>query len=218
MKYFSISPTNDLEVIGHYPQTDFSDNYNPTLPESHWQVKFNEFPDFKPNYKLDIHPKAIPTNLISGTGGYLGLLIDFELKQLLEQHNLPQCHFYRIDVQHNNKLLNYYWLHYVMDDVWKNIELESSEIRIQHLSNSNNYVVLPMINKDYMTHLHNYFLNNHEFHIIPEKIILKNKIKELDIIDLSFLHSKPLISYRLKKAIEEQGMNGYGLKLFKPIR
>ncbi|TVZ08028.1 hypothetical protein JM80_0511 [Cellulophaga sp. RHA_52] len=105
-----------------------------------------------------------------------------------------------------------------MNDVWENIELESSEIRIQHLSNLNNYVVLPMINKDYVTHLHNYFLKNHEFHIIPEKIILKNKIKELDIIDLSFLHSKPLISYRLKKAIEEQGMNGFGLKLFKPIR
>lgn len=217
MRYFSIGSTYNLEVIGHYPQTDFRDGYNPTLSDSHWQVKKNEFPDFVPNFELELHDTAIPTDLIDGIGGYHGLLISSKFKDVLQKYVLPSHHFYPIKVYHKNKLLNYFWFHYLVQDIWNGINLKESEIRIQHSSNKDNMVILPLIDKSYVKYLNDYFLNKHEFNLLPEKIVLNKNFKSLDVIDIDFLYSYPLISNELRKTLLEEGLTGFELKLYKKL-
>ncbi|HEA20395.1 hypothetical protein LCGC14_1520330 [marine sediment metagenome] len=94
MRYFSISATHDLGIIGHYSQTKLKDGYNPTLHNSHWQVRADEFPDFVPNLELEIDKKAKPTNFLDGASGFNGFLVDKPFKSILEKFRLPPHHFY----------------------------------------------------------------------------------------------------------------------------
>lgn len=89
MLYFKIFNSGDINEIGHYPQTGLRKGYDPRLPNSHWQVKHNEFPDFIPNYELELHPYAVATNYLDGTGDYSGFLVDGAFKKVLEVHKLP---------------------------------------------------------------------------------------------------------------------------------
>ena len=51
--YYNIGRSDDLEVIGHYPQTSLKKGYNPSLSDSHWAVKPDSFPNFIPNLELE---------------------------------------------------------------------------------------------------------------------------------------------------------------------
>lgn len=217
MRYFSINSTQDLRIIRHYPQTHFRKGYNPTLPNAHRNIKNNKFPDFLPELELEINSKAIPTNLIDKIGASFGLIVDKDLKEILELYKLPPHRFYPIKVYHNEKLMDYYWFHFIVPDIWSKINFKDSEIRIQHSFNVQNFVVLPMVDKNYVKYLNLHFSRNINFNVKPEKIILNNKFENYDIINLDFLHYPTLISNKLKKTMEAEGITGFETKLFKPL-
>lgn len=100
--FFKAFNSGDLKEIGHYPQTSLREGYNPNLPNSIWDIKHNEFPDFILNYELELHKDAIPTNYIEGVSN-LGMIVDFKFKTILEKVNLPEHQFYPIKVYLNGK-------------------------------------------------------------------------------------------------------------------
>ena len=66
MKYYRINSDYDnLEVIGHYPQTSLKKGYNPSLPDSHWAVEPHSFPNFIPNLELELHKDANATDYLN---------------------------------------------------------------------------------------------------------------------------------------------------------
>ena len=83
MKYYSIGITEDLNLIGSYPQIEKEDDYNLSLSNSYWNVTWERSPDFIPNYKIRINDKAKITNLLSNLSGFYGLTVDENLKNLL---------------------------------------------------------------------------------------------------------------------------------------
>ncbi len=116
MEYYTINNSDNLKEIGFYPQTDFYKGYNPVLANSIWQVKPDEFPDFKLNYELELNKNAIPTNYLDGTSSPPGIIVDNKLKSIFEKFSLPPHHFYPIKVYHVGKLLDYYCFHFIIND------------------------------------------------------------------------------------------------------
>ena len=94
MKYYSINKvSDDLKAIGHYPQLEFRKGYNPNK-NGCWNVERNNFPDFIPNYELELHPKAKPTNFLPIYSIGFGMIVDKNLKEVLSNFKLPKHHFY----------------------------------------------------------------------------------------------------------------------------
>ena len=217
MKYFVLSNSDDLKEIGYYPQTDYEKNYDPTTETSHLQVTYDKFPDFIPEYKLELHKNAVPTNLIPGVGGHHGILVDQKLRKLLEGYKLPKHHFYKIDVFHNGQRLNYFWLHFVLPDIWEYIDMERSTVSIAHNVNPLNKIVLPMLHKEYVIKLIKHYLTKFEYHLFPEKIFFKENFIPYDIITLNELYHGNLISMDLRKSMQQQKISGISTGLFKPI-
>ncbi|HEA20393.1 MAG TPA: hypothetical protein ENH87_05695 [Pricia antarctica] len=217
MRYFSISSTHDLGIIGKYPQTMLRQGYDPTSKNSSRNLKYSEFPDFLPELELEIDANAVPTNFLERAEATFGIIVDTDFREILEQFTLPHHHFYPIKVYHKGNLLKYFWLHFIVKDIWKSIDIEQSLVRIQNSSNANNRVVLPIFQKEYLEKLYDYFMVSYEFKLLPEKIVFNDKFENLDLVNLDFLHDTPLISVKLKNALEEGKMNGFETKLFKPL-
>ena len=85
---------------GIYPQTILSDDYNPSLPNSHWNLKRNEFAKFDLNYQLKMNLNAKPTSFLDGASSSNGLIVSENLKLFLNDFNLPPHKFYKIEVMH----------------------------------------------------------------------------------------------------------------------
>lgn len=146
--YYSYSFSNDLKVIGHYPQVSLKKGYNPRLPESHWQVKKDVFPNFCPKLELELHDKAIPTDYLHFSD-LNGIIISGKFRKILELHKLPRHRFYHIKVYHHNILLEYYWFHYIIDDFWNSINKKESYAEIVNINTFPNIEgKIPIISKD----------------------------------------------------------------------
>ena len=131
MEYYLLSRSHNLKITGFDPQSKPKQGFNPTLPDSFWQVHPFEFPDFQPKLDLEMHRRAMPTNYLHYGGGLtVGILVDKKLKELLELFHLPPHRFYKIRVYQNNKLLDYYWFHYIIDDFWDYVDLEKSSLKV----------------------------------------------------------------------------------------
>jgi len=113
MKYYTLGISDDLNVIGAYPQIEKEDNYNVSSVDSYWNVSWNQFPDFMPVYNIKINDKAKATSLLSTLSGFYGLTVDVALRGLIEKFNLPAHQFYPIQVKHFGQKLEYYWFHFV---------------------------------------------------------------------------------------------------------
>ena len=54
MNYYTINTSDDLKVIGHYPQTKLRiDKGDNVRVDGYLAMRANNFPDFAPNYKLN---------------------------------------------------------------------------------------------------------------------------------------------------------------------
>ncbi|SFW52757.1 hypothetical protein SAMN02927921_02153 [Sinomicrobium oceani] len=212
MRYYYIGLSNDLKVIGYYPQTDFHKGYNPTDNGSYC-VKPDTFPDFVPNYELELHKKAFATGFLQRVGASFGIVVDEKVKNILKEHCLPPHAFYPTTVFHNDEVLQYYWFHYIPNDFWELID------------NRNSFAYVYQIKKATVTKIK-------EIPIISKEQILNEKKKYTGLTPITLGRLKmsaefckydfyltgafnhTMISERLKKALEENNVSGYEAKLF----
>lgn len=146
--YYIYSFSDDLNVIGYYPQVSLRQGYNPRLAESHWQVKRDEFPDFIPNLELELHRKAIPTDYLHFSD-LNGIIVSDKFKEILKLHNLPKHEFYPIKIYYNNTLLKYYWFHYLIDDFWNLLNKDKSYAEIVNIDTYPNIEgIIPIVSKE----------------------------------------------------------------------
>jgi len=133
MEYFTINASDDIAVIGDYPQVQKSKNYKLASPNSYWNVKWNRFPEFEPHYDIIISDKAKPTNLLGSLSGFYGLTVDGEFKELIEQSHLPPYQFYPINVSYKDKAEDYYWFHFI-DSFLDYVSFNDSEFELYQKS------------------------------------------------------------------------------------
>ncbi len=126
MRYYSIGVSDDLKVIGYYPQLKFKKGYNPGLPEGYYNLPIHHFPDFVPNLEYELHKNASPVHILPPYPGRFAFIIDEKVKNILKEHCLPPHAFYPTTVFHNDEVLQYYWFHYIPNDFWELIDNRNS--------------------------------------------------------------------------------------------
>lgn len=124
MKYYNIGNTNEIEVIGFYPQTERTKGYH---VDSVNNILSNSFPDYTPQYGLTLSPKSIATDIIDRGILDFGMVISQKFKSVLEKFKLPPHRFYPIDVLGSDK--KYFWFHYITN-IEKFINYKKTELEI----------------------------------------------------------------------------------------
>lgn len=214
MKYYQITRIDDIKATGHYPQTTLRKGYNPRK-NGHFQVKSNEFPDFAPNLELDIHSKAIPTDYLDFSSSFGMIVISQRMKVILENHDIPKHHFYPIKVYHNNILLNYYWLHFIIYDFWRFLDSQSSyaehKVFVDPLTTK---VIrkIPITSSDQI-------IKEKSKIMVPNilaigHIKMKKGYPKYDLYQIGCLSYNTLISESLRNTLIKESITGFETKLF----
>jgi hypothetical protein len=214
MKYYTIETSDDISVIGAYPQVVKEENYNLSSPISYWNVSWDKIPDFTPDYRIKLNDAAKPTSLLNTLSGFYGLTVDKYLKNILERFNLPEHNFYPIEVRKDNQALDYYWFHFV-DSLIPFIDFKNTLFE--------KYRKFPL---KVMEELR--FTSINELHKIESRLNFEQgiRIKDLkvnnnfpkfDVISLWNLTPHILISENLKKTIENIGFTGLTFLEYKAL-
>ncbi len=214
MRYYTIFKSNELNVIGEYPQVQKIEDYNLSLPNSYHNVFWDKFPDFEPNYEIKIKDKATPTNLLHSLSGFVGLTVDEKLKTLLERFNLPPTQFYPIEVLYKNEYLRYYWFHFV-NSFLDYIDFEKTTFeRFQ----KSKFKILEEFKVSSMEEFHRLKKElNFEKGIRLKKLVLTNSFPNYDVINLRNITPLTLVSEKLKKELEKSDFNGFEFSEYKPL-
>ena len=215
MKYFSVSISDNLEMIGHYPQTKIkTEQGDDVRVDGYLAMRYDKFPDFVPNYKLELHPKAIPTNFLPNSPASFGWVVDSKLKIILESHELPKHHFYPIKVYHKNQILDYYWLHYIIDDFFEFIDKKKSYGEVFEFTSPFETIVeqtFPILSWDQVLKVKK---SNKYNRTRIGKIIMKKNFPKYDVYETRCISYSQIISQKLKEVFEKEGITGMEIKPF----
>lgn len=212
MKYYNFNNSDNLSIIGHYPQTSLAKGYNPIVNNGHRNVEPDKFPDFLPNYELDLHSKANATDFLPRVGPGFGMVVNNKFKEILANFKLPNHHFYKMKVYQKNQILDYYWLHYIVDDFWGWLDREQSEAVI--FDHKKDFEVVNSIDLnlslDEIKKLKKGFPYN--LHVRWNKIVFKKGFS-YDLYQAKDVQLLEFISEDLKNALKETNITGIDVKL-----
>ncbi len=216
MKYYLIGTSDDLNIIGHYPQLKFRKSYNPSLPDGYYQLPVHCFPDFLPNLEYELNNKAKDVNILPPYPGRFAFIVDKKVKIILESYNLPPHAFYPTRIFHKGKLLEYYWFHYIPNDFWELIDTRNSYGEIIRIKSINTSVIgnVPIVSKEQILAEKKRYMGLET--LVLGKLKMKTDFAKYDFyITGAFNHT--IISERLKDELEENMITGYDIRLFDKI-
>ena len=209
MKYYTFFNTDDLSIIGDYPQIEKSENYDLSSPQSYWNVFWNKFPEFDPIYSVKIRNKGKGTNLLHALPGFQGLVIDDKLKDLISKFKLPPHRFYPVEVLHHNRELKYNWFHFI-NSFLSYIDFEKTTFE---LFQKWPFTVLEVFQVSSVDQLHKLQEElNFEKDIHIKQLVLLNSFPNYDIISLRNITPLILISEELKRSLEASELKGFDFK------
>lgn len=214
-KYYSIGISDDLKIIGYYPQTSLAKGYDPR-ENGCYDVNVNYFPNFVPNYELDLHEKAKATNLLPRTGASFGHVVDEKVKKILKEHYLPPHAFYPMKVYHKGKILKYFWFHCIPNDFWKLIDNKNSFANVYQIKKGivTKIMEIPIISKEQILREQKKYTG-----LMPiglGELKMSSEFCKYDFYKTdAFNHT--IISEKLKNALEQNNITGYTTKLFDKI-
>lgn len=215
------------ETGSQFPQVTIKGKYDYDKPDSVHKLRFNQMPDFIPDFgSLTFLRGAKPTDIVSvGVFAAQGFLISEKGKKVFEQFNLGEHKFFPVKIAKKEESYDYYWLHLCSDET-DSIDYPNSIFYLQHgILGTKREIIKIESKKD----LHekkeilkiNFHVEKQEYKEIgPKKIVLTRQYnKDIDIIGFVRLGIELYITNRFKKAIEESGITGIELipskKLFK---
>lgn len=215
MDYYTINTSDDLKIIGHYPQTalrtDIGDNVR---VDGYLAMKANVFPDFVPDFKLELHHKAKITNFLPKDPASFGWIIDDKFKMILENYHLPKHNYYNVKVYQNNKILDYYWLHYIVEDFWEFIDRDKSYGEVFKLETPFDIKVIkkiPIISHNQIIEEEN---RNGYGNIRIGNIKMNKYFPKYDLYQTRCINYNTIISENLRNDLIKEGMTGFETKLY----
>lgn len=215
MKYYSLSYSTKIEDIGFYPQTCLKNTYDPTLDVSHRKIKWNSFPDFIPNYELELNVNAFRTSYLDASDITTGFVVKSEFKRMLESCKLPPHRFYPIKVFQRDELLDYYWFHFIAD-VWQFMDLEKTSIMIFNRFNLGLVNIMPVKSVSEIKKIKSSLSFEHTMRF--NEVVFNNEFPRYDVFELSDVQYINIISEKLKTLIEETGLTGCQMNEFGAIK
>lgn len=217
-KYYTICSSDDLKVIGYYPQTFITEDDIPLLYENNGQrqVKSRVFPDFVPNCILKLHDKAKPTNFLDNHVFSFGIIIDEKFKKILKNYILPPHRFYSIKVIWRDTQLDYYWFHYI-SNTWEFVDLKKSTAQIYKKFDFEVDKVIDIPDLDRI----NEFESKLSFRedLMLNELFFKDSFPNYDVLEIDKVQYLPrLISEKLLIGLKEGGITGFEANYFDKIK
>ncbi|MDR0799830.1 MAG: hypothetical protein LBN18_08745 [Dysgonamonadaceae bacterium] len=206
MVYYGISPSRELEIIGYYPQTTFSDNYNLGTNISHRNVIWNTFPSFVPEYKLKLNQGALVTDFIDATDLPTGIIVSEKFEKILSRFILPDTHIYPVSIDINKDILHYQWIHYI-NDLYPYIDFDKTTIEIFHKFNFNVLDTVLLKSEENLRQLRSSL--GFEKDVRLKELYFNDNFPNYDIMVNNIIGYGNLISERLLNTLKENNITGY---------
>jgi len=207
--YYILNESIDSKVIGKtFPQVQTMYNgYNYKAPNSIWNLKYNQLPDFEPNCdSFLLHNSAKLTDILSVAVINFGILMNQKVKDILINLSLPsQNNFFPASVVKKNEKRSDYYLFYFTNNLSDIIDYSKTEFVIL---NSN------IVETSFKVK------NEEELKLKRKEISLIKQIRtkryhfqnytmpQFDIFQTTYTDSRTYISHRLKTALEEANITG----------
>jgi hypothetical protein len=208
MRYFVLDKGNNFETGDVYPQSQIMGcGYMYNAPNSLRNLPMDEFPDFEPNLNCFIlHHKAKPTDIISATSLYTGLLMSDRLRTVFLDFKIDAYKFYPAVVTKREKKWDYH-LFLTISKRTVDINLQKSEFYLRDFTRK----PLETVRFSTIDELDSYTTDavNKVHDVGIKQIVFKKTFdKELDLFRFSVFNYQYIISERLKHAIEALGATG----------
>lgn len=221
MKYFTLENSINEKIMGNIPQTKeyihHCDIWNdPNFIEKFYYRKIENKPILS---NLILYSKANITDFIDAKSGIgfsnSSIVISNKFKSILEKFNCYELQFFQTYIVHKNKENHNYWQTHFGKLAYDYVDYEKSTFVIKEIINNEAYYTfLDIKNKE------DFFKLKEEI-VYPKWLYIKDirytENMDLDYFDIGNLMNggnHGIVSERLKKAIEEEGITGIE---FRPI-
>lgn len=131
MKYYTLTTTDDLEIIGSYPQVSNTDKNLFGSPFSTKKVIYGEIPEEIPYLEVALDSKANKTDLLNSFNPSFGILVSEKFRATVEGFKIQHHRFYPIKLIENGEYVNGYYWFYCYENMFQYIDMKKSEFSIQ---------------------------------------------------------------------------------------
>lgn len=206
MKYYNLTSTSDLGIVGEYPQVSTTKDSLLGSPFSTIKVNYGEIPEEIPFLELEFEKKAKTTDLLSTYSPYFGIIVSEKLKKLLQTFRLPPHKFYPVNVINKNEIIPYYWFNFY-DNASKYIDYKNSIIEIYHKFNFKTLSIMNIESEENLREINSHL--GFERNIKLRKISFNKDFPDYDIFMNNVLgFGNNLISKNLLKTLQEDNITG----------
>lgn len=219
-KYYEIWYCDDLKIVGRCPQVEgFIKGYDPMSEFGIFKIPLFELPSFIPNLDgIKLYKKAKLTDYIySGGMFFRGQIIHDRVSQIYKKYNFCKNIIYRAKLYQQNKVLEDYRVILSELDILQYIDYNKTEFYSYHgpsvkylekinVSDAESYLKISfdLIHGPEGTYVYSL---QHKYPIYLTSLFPK----ELDYFTARFF-AYPIISERLKNALEENKVTGVWFK------
>lgn len=217
MKYYNIGRTNEIEVIGFYPQATRTSKtgYHIDAFNSEKNVKSDNFPDFEPNYALDLNPKAKETDFLDSGSLNFGFVVSEKLKELLTGFNLPPHRFYPIHVYDSHN--DYFWFHFITG-IKNYLCLKETEVEIFDIFSFKILDTLRFGSFDELMERKRKSILEIGKPMRYKTITLNSNFPKYDLFEVIGAQNFTLISSNLKERLQQEKITGYEIIEYENIK
>ncbi|WP_411029333.1 hypothetical protein [Spongiimicrobium sp. 3-5] len=216
MRYFKLRFSTEPSIVGEYPQCNPKKDVDPEGTNGYRLVRWNSFPDFLPHVELELNPKARWTDFLSSVGPNHGFIISSDLKQIIEQYELPSRAFYPIKVHSKMETKDYFWFHFINNEFWDWVDKKETKLYLRSILPDERDKIIEEANLD--NDLEGFMemarskpsLTNYYW----ERLVFNNDFPNLDFFTTLFPSMHSIVSQRLINAFESAGITGYETKDF----
>ncbi|PBI83954.1 hypothetical protein BSF41_43870 [Flavobacterium sp. ACN2] len=205
-KYLDFTTSNDIDIIGYYPQVSNTENNLFGSPFAPKRINYGEIPEEIPHLELQFNKNTKVTDLLSTYNPYFGFLVSERLEKIISSFHLPPHKFYPIKIIRGDHMLNYFWFNF-FDNLFDFIDLKKSTIEIYHKFNFN---VLDTLSIDSEENLKKINSNlDFEKSIRLKELFFNANFPNYDIITNNIMGSGNFISEALRDSLNENNITGF---------
>lgn len=131
MRYFRVKNSRNRKIVGFPYQTNgYISGYDVKSPNSRTNLNYDEFPDFVPDLRFELHEKSKLTDVVDASNiSAIGFLVNEKVKCIFDEFNFPTHRYYNASIlDHKGNVLPYYWMH-IISNGYSLVDFEKSVFR-----------------------------------------------------------------------------------------
>ena len=212
MKYYILSESIDLDIIGEYPQVSPTENCVLGSPFSNERLFFGDIPPKIPYLELELKKEAKKTDLLSSYNSHWGLLVNKKIKEIILNFKLPSSKFYSFALVENGIDTKKYYLFRFYDDIFQYIDMKKSKFILKWRDIIQEFC---FTSKEFYLSKEQETFGDFEKNLIIKEVYLLNSFPKYDIFHFE---GRDIISEKLLKAFIENDITGYEVSAYDVLK